>query len=168
MAKDYTIVKKWDDDFEGSAIYSLIDEDGKRYIGQAVDVQRRLHAHRMALNRAFRNPDAESDEGQALCDYARSGRTFTVEILKKFKWSEATYNILCYWEAYFVEKFGGYKNTYNSQIVPVVNEDYAPFNDVRLKVEFTQEELDFMNQKTDNITEYIKELIRRDISGKMK
>lgn len=37
--KDYSILEKWIDDYNGAAIYSLVDENGKRYIGQAIHLQ---------------------------------------------------------------------------------------------------------------------------------
>ena len=52
--KDYSILEKWIDDYNGAAIYSLVDENGKRYIGQAIHLQQRLETHRRVLNRAYK------------------------------------------------------------------------------------------------------------------
>lgn len=42
QAQEKKEVLTWDTDYNGSAIYSLVDENGKRYIGQAKHLQHRL------------------------------------------------------------------------------------------------------------------------------
>ena len=53
--KEYLAIGKWDDMYNGAAIYSLVDQDGKRYIGQAKKLQNRLEQHRISLNNIVRN-----------------------------------------------------------------------------------------------------------------
>lgn len=162
--KEYIILQKWDDDFNGGAIYSLVDEGGKRYIGQAIHLQQRLNTHRIELNSAYKgNP--HSSEGSKLYDAGRRGVKFHVEVLKKFKWNEVTVNNLRYWEKYYLEKYGGVENTYNSTCVYEPNYSYEPFNDAILELEIKDADILDKLSEVDNMQGYIKKLIREDIKG---
>lgn len=119
--KDYSILEKWIDDYNGAAIYSLVDDKGKRYIGQALHLQQRLETHRRALNKAFKEPNnIEIVENANLIKAVRNGVKFKVEILYKIPYHETTKNMLRYYENYYFQKYGGYNDTYN--ITPI----YAP------------------------------------------
>ena len=128
MSKKYISLEKWDDDYNGAAIYSLVDSEGKRYIGQATHLQDRLETHRRQLNKAITNPEGECAEGKKLIDAVKNGMKFKVEILEKIPDDKATVNILRCWEAYYLDCYGGYDNTYNSAAMPSPVWSYEEFN----------------------------------------
>lgn len=129
--KNYTILENWIDNYNGAAIYSLIDENGKRYIGQAIHLQNRLETHRRALTRAYKHKDAYVVENENLVNAVRSGLKFKVEILLKIPREETTVNRLRYYENYYFQKYGGYKGTYN--IAPIASPiwNYKQFNIIK-------------------------------------
>ena len=104
--KDYSILEKWIDDYNGAAIYSLVDENGKRYIGQAIHLQQRLNTHRQELNKAYKRNTIEVVENVELANAARRGIKFKVDVLYKIPWYNATKNNLLYYENYYLEKYG--------------------------------------------------------------
>ena len=161
--KDYTTIKKWNDDYNGAGIYSLIDESGKRYIGQAKHVQQRLESHRCALNLAVRKKDAFVNDGIKLVDAVRNGVKFRVEILKKIPWYDATTNILRKWESYYLDYFGGIDKTYNGAVVPYPSWKYDPYNDVTVDIIINDAEIAKRLNTINGKQEYIKNLIREDI-----
>lgn len=138
--REYIAIGKWQDDYDGAAIYSLVDQDGKRYIGQAMHLQKRLHQHRIALNKVARDGTTDVAEGMELKDAVLSGKRFHVEILKKLDWQYATKNMLDYWEGYYFREFGGFKETYNDTWTPEPRWDYEPHNEIELYVDFDKEE----------------------------
>lgn len=161
--KDYTSIEKWDDDYNGAAIYSLVDERGKRYIGQASRLQNRLETHRRELNRAHKSRDTIVSEGAKLADAARNGARFRIEILEKIDWSKSSVNNLRYWERYYLNKFGGLENTYNSGEIPDPVWTYEAFNDVALILEIDDADILGFLDRLENIQGYIKGLIRQDM-----
>ena len=162
MGRDYTAIEKWTDDYNGAAIYSLVDPDGKRYVGQAVRLQNRLHTHRRALNRAYNGERFESNEGTALINAAKSHIKFRVEILEKIKPTMATVNYLREREYHYLMNYGGYDNTYNTSVIPVPNYNVEAFNDVKIYVELDTDFIDRFDSK-ETLDNYIKSLIRKDI-----
>ncbi len=129
--KDYSILEKWKDDYNEAAIYSLVDENGKRYIGQAIRLQNRLETHRRALNKAYKEPDNEEiTENANLIKAVREGLKFRVEILYKIPYYERTKNMLRYYENYYHVKYGGYKNTYNIAPIYAPNWHYEKDNEI--------------------------------------
>lgn len=164
--KDYSVVKEWEDNYTGAGIYSLMDENGKRYIGQAINVQNRLETHRRELSKICKNNEAITNEGSKLADAARNGARFKVEILKKLPWHKATVNILRYWERFYLDKFGGLKNTYNSCVVYDPVWSYEPNNEVTLKIDITDSDILDKLESVGNRQGYIKELIRKDIANR--
>lgn len=164
--KDYTIIEKWDDDYNGAAIYSLVDENGKRYIGQASHLQDRLETHRRELAKAWKCKDGIIKEGFKLAEAGRKGTRFRVEILKKISWDEATINVLRYWENYYLERFGGLEKTYNTGVMYYPNWNYEGFNNVVFVLDFNETDADILAKldSCDNKQGYIKSLIREDMS----
>ena len=161
--KDYTVIQKWNDDFNGAGIYSLVDENGKRYIGQAVHIQNRLEHHRIQLNKAWKDRDAMIYEGNKLIDAVRNGARFRVEILKKLSWDDATVNILRYWESFYLDYYGGLENTYNGAVISAPVWSYEPFNDINYVIEISDEDILKKLDEVENKQGYIKGLIRKDI-----
>lgn len=165
--KEYLAVKKWDDDYDGSAIYSLIDEFGKRYIGQAIHLQQRLETHRRELNKASKGNNIHINEGEKLVDAVKAGRVFSVEILKKLEWSDSTVNNLRYWENYYLDQFGGIDNTYNNMPIASPVWDYDPFNDVSVLIQIKDSDVLNHLEQMENMQDYIKGLIKSDVSKKL-
>jgi hypothetical protein len=161
--KYYTTIEKWDDLFDGSAIYSLVDQNGKRYIGQAKNLQNRLDTHRRELNKAYQGRNVRINEGAKLIEAVKNGVRFRVDILKKFQWHEATVNNLRYWENYYLENYGGVDNTYNFAPIPYPVENFEDFNSVELVIDISADILEKLSE-VDNMQGYIKSLIRADIA----
>lgn len=167
--KEYIAIGEWHDDYDGAGIYSLVDQDGKRYIGQALNMQRRLNQHRIALNKVAKNEPGRVAEGMELVDAVASGKRFHVEILKKIDKFNVTKNVLNYWEKYYFEQFGGYDGTYNSQDLYEPRWDYEPYNDVSIKIDFDEnEEKDIIAylDSYDSPSEEIKRIIREEMKKK--
>lgn len=162
MGKKYLTIKKWDEEYNGSAIYSLVDDDGKRYIGQAKTLQTRLNTHRQQLNHAYEDNEAIVPEGEKLIKAVRDGKTFKVQVLKKLKWNEATINNLRYWENYYLKMYGGVNNTYNTAPIPSPVWNCEPNNEITLVIETDKDIIEALDQ-VDNKQGYIKDLIRKDI-----
>lgn len=105
--QDKTELLIWDTDYNGAAIYSLVDENGRRYVGQAQNLQNRLKQHRKAFNRI---KDGESKpigckEGKRLVEAIEAGVTFRVEVCKRLTPEEATKNSLRHWECEIYEQY---------------------------------------------------------------
>lgn len=125
-----TVILPWDDDFTGAAIYSLVDSNGKRYIGQATRLQERLASHQKACASILDGSATSPLEGQKMVRAIKDGVTFKVEILKKLENGEATINNLRYWENEYVKKFGGLEDTYNVSKPPAPIWTHDPFNEI--------------------------------------
>lgn len=168
--KDYSVIRKCPDDYNGAGIYSLVDRNGKRYIGQSIHIQNRIDAHRTELTKVWKRQSPLSNEGSKLVEASMRGETFSVEILKKLKWNEATVNELRKWEAYFLEKYGGIDNTYNGTDVPSPNSAYDPYNEVTFIVEIPKTDKDILKRldEVGNKQGYIKKLIRHEIDSEGK
>lgn len=137
--RDQPEIISWDTDFKGSAVYALVDEDGKRYIGQSKHLLRRLVTHRAALRRIRKGEHYYGSlENAKITEAVKNGKTFRVEVLKTFPdVYEASLKQLVYWENYYIEQYGGPEQTYNITYTPGVNPNYEPDN-----TEITWEEYD--------------------------
>lgn len=158
------VLQNWKTDYTGAAIYSLVDENGKRYIGQTMNLKRRLYIHNREFNMIHDDPNAYTTEGKTLSEAIRNGRVFTVEVLEYVPCLAASVNNLRNLELYYYEKYGGSANTYNTApiIPPLVN--HEPFNMVTLTIDITEEDIiEYVEQK-DNLNEFIKDLIRKNIN----
>ena len=160
--KDYSILEKWIDDYNGAAIYSLVDENGKRYRGQAIHLQQRLNTHRQELNKAYKRNTIEVVENVELANAARRGIKFKVDVLYKIPWYNATKNNLLYYENYYLEKYGGYKNTYNKAYIPMPRWDYEKDNNIKIRIDIEEDLIKYL-ETIDNANEFIKDLLRKHI-----
>lgn len=158
------VLADWDVDYNGCAIYSLVDNKNKRYIGQSTALRSRLKEHHYQLNRASKHEDAEVTENKKLVDAVRSGETFRVEVLKIMPLLESNINNLRYWEKHYLEKYGGLENTYNSAPIPLPDWNYHPMNDILLTIDIADKDILARLDEVDNIQGYIKRLIRQDIA----
>lgn len=160
--KEFIAIKKWDDEYNGAGIYSLVDENGKRYIGKAKHIQTRLHTHRNNLNRCAKGMEPYGIENENMMNHVKAGGVFHVEILHKIPWYKATHNEISRCEVYYCEKYG-YKNIYNSAPATSPNWHYAPLNEITVILDCEEDINEYLQGKND-IQEYIKTLIRADIS----
>lgn len=112
--RDRSAALWWDTEYNGAAIYALVDDDGKMYIGRASRLQKRLYAHRRALQRARdRSPGSLGGEGHRLVEAAAQGKKFEARILRKFPEEEVTMNVLRYWECHYYKQYGKKKNPWD-------------------------------------------------------
>lgn len=124
----------WDTDYDGSAIYALVDENGKRYIGRASHLQRRLKAHRSAFRKILKSTPEQLEqrylsEGKKIVEALFNGTVFHAEILKSFpEVYEASHNELAQWETHFLKEYGGQEQTYNGTCATTPNPQYEPYN----------------------------------------
>lgn len=153
-----TVILPWDDDFTGAAIYSLVDPNGKRYIGQATRLQERLAGHQKACASILDGSTTSPLEGQKMVRAIKGGVTFKVEILKKLENDEATINNLRYWENEYVKKFGGLEDTYNVSKPPAPIWTHDPFNEIIVNESPNEAR---KRIKSANIDAYQKENIQR-------
>jgi predicted GIY-YIG superfamily endonuclease len=162
---EFIAIKKWADDYNGAGIYSLTDENGKKYIGQSKHIQDRLHTHRQNLNRAAKNIEVHAIENEGLIEYAKNGGVLTAEILLKLPWNMATKNNLRHFEGVFCRKYG-YKNIYNSIEAYPPHWDFEPDNEIEVQIICDKTtDADIMEKlaTVGNMQGYIKELIRADM-----
>lgn len=151
----------WYINYTGAAIYSLVDANGKRYIGQTTNLQRRLKMHKKEIDRLHNDPDAETSEGIKLSEAIRNGMTFDFEVLEYIPWSKATVNELRRLEQHFIDQYGGIENTYNTACIAAPNYGCDFFNNVCLIIDFSDDP-DIMNflEYVEDPESLIKDLIR--------
>lgn len=137
--RDRTLVLWWDTEYEGAAIYALVDDDGKMYIGRTYTLQKRLHTHRRALNCARAGERGYTYEGHRLIDAAAAGKNFHAIVLKSIPPEKASENEVRYWECYYYQLYGKRRkpneiayNLYNSTLPTAPNYAYKP-NDIPRK-----------------------------------
>lgn len=164
--KNNESLKNWNVDYTGAAIYSLVDSEGKRYIGQAMNLKRRLYMHKKEFDKLKKDPGSDTCEGSKLATAIRNGSRFEVEILKLIPWKNSTVNVLRYWEMYFVNQYGGLENTYNTADVTPPNFNCENFNCISLVIDLSKE-LDIIQylKQADNPEELIKDLIRQGMKS---
>ena len=123
----------WNTKYNGSAIYKLIDQDGKVYIGQTKHLQNRMKAHKAAFKKIHKATSQELEEkymgvGKKMVDAIRKGKVFHMEVLKTFtEVYEASKKDLDYWEDYYLRLYGGVENTYNVDPICYSNSTYPPY-----------------------------------------
>lgn len=127
--KDFSILKKWDTQYNGAAIYSLVDDNGKRYIGKTMHLQDRLNTHRQELSKIYRTKgNTYTHEGQKLADAAMNGVVFHVEVLLEVPPESVTVNLMCLLEWFYFYKFGKIDGTYNSTYPTDPCWSHKPYN----------------------------------------
>lgn len=68
---------------KNSGIYALVDENGKMYIGSAINLKKRLIQHNRGMSIAL-SGEHDAFESQSLQNAVTAGRHFTVSILAVF------------------------------------------------------------------------------------
>lgn len=100
--------------YTGPGVYSLTDQNGKKYIGSSRNVKARIKKHLMNFNRIIAG-DAKSscNEGKKLTEAVLSGMTFKAELIQKLP-AMGTFYDLMNLEKTELERAGGCCFTYNS------------------------------------------------------
>ena len=155
------MLENWKTDYCGAAIYSLVDEDGKRYVGQTQNLKRRLYQH----YREFNKPKY-SMEGRKLLDAINQGKKFKVEVLKFIPWYDATINELRYWEQYYIDLYKRECETYNTAPVPFPDKWCDDYNSISIILKITKKDADIIEylDKCGNVQGLIKQLIRQEMN----
>lgn len=110
-------------DYAGPGIYSLIDENGKRYIGSSKNIKKRIQEHNSSMLKAAKERGVWS-VNKEIDDAVKNGVSFRVEVLHRFE-GGCTFYDLVDMERKYIDYFGGAKNTYNSMITAdLKSEDY--------------------------------------------
>lgn len=104
-------------EYEGIGIYAIVDENGKMYIGQAINVKKRLlwHSKNIPLN------GSSSKLYQAYQD----GHTFTAEVLEEIDYGVTKF-FLAQREEYYIRKYNTFRSGYN--ILPTSLDYYRKDN----------------------------------------
>lgn len=96
-------------------IYSLSDSSGKRYIGSSQDIRQRVLSHKYNMN-AFLREGENGFLNPAMKEAIISGEVFRCEVLASFNCAMER-SELREIERLFINKFGGYENTYNYSVI---------------------------------------------------
>lgn len=68
--------------YTGAAVYALVDENGKRYIGSTNNIQRRLKTHNQGIRDAI-TCGRSAFSAWWFVNAIKAGHTFTMEILEQ-------------------------------------------------------------------------------------
>lgn len=96
-------------------IYSLIDENGKRYIGSSKNIKSRVSFHNTHFKNFLRD-GADGFVNPAIKDALKNGSRFRCEVLASFN-CELSSRELREIERVFIAKFGGYDALYNCSVI---------------------------------------------------
>lgn len=110
-------------DYAGPGVYSIIDENGKRYIGSSKNIKKRIQEHNSSMIKAAKDTGIWA-VNKEIDSAVKNGVSFRVEVLHKFE-DGCTFYDLVDMERKYIDYFGGAKNTYNSMITADLRvEDY--------------------------------------------
>ncbi len=99
-------------EYNGAAVYALVDDNGKRYIGSSNHLRRRIKSHNSYMRTALRTGHSGflNDEiEKALLN----GANFKCEILAQIN-TDVSKHELEEIERIFLKHYGGLENTYNT------------------------------------------------------
>lgn len=98
-------------DYSGAAVYALVDDDGKRYIGSTKNANKRIKQHysRMKNAKKKRKKGLPNDK---IASAVKSGKKFRCEILLQIN-ADVTNKELREFERILLSFYGGIENTYN-------------------------------------------------------
>lgn len=96
-------------------IYALVDSAGKRYIGSSKNIRQRMLAHKTHMNVLLRD-GADGFLNPGLREAVQAGEKFHCEILASFNCAMEQPELREI-ERLFINKFGGYENTYNHSVI---------------------------------------------------
>lgn len=118
LTRCMSILHECKDPYNGAGIYALVDNYGKKYIGQAKHIQDRIKVHRINMNKIFLT-NCFHGENDKIHEAIMAGKTFDVEILEKIPQEKATRRYLYEREIYYYCQYGGIDNLYN--VAPLTN-----------------------------------------------
>jgi len=98
-------------EYNGAAVYALVDDNGKRYIGSTLHLKDRIKQHK-AMMRTVYNHGPNGFVNPKITSALLEGLTFRCEILVMINTDVSKYE-LEEMERVFVKHFGGTNNTYN-------------------------------------------------------
>lgn len=98
-------------EYNGAAVYSLVDEEGKRYIGSTTHLRSRIKQHNTHMRIVIRDGH-DGFLNQKIENAVLNGAKFRCEILAKI-YGEITKHELEEIERIFIKRYGGIDNTYN-------------------------------------------------------
>lgn len=96
-------------------IYSLVDDNGKRYIGSSKNIQQRVQSHKFHMNRYLRD-GADGYLNPAIEKAVTLGLRFRCEVLAVFN-CDMTATERREIERIYIAKFGGYEALYNHCVI---------------------------------------------------
>ena len=96
-------------------IYALADSAGKRYIGSSQNIRQRVLSHKYHMN-AFLRDGEDGFLNPAMKEAVKAGESFRCEVLAAFHCAMER-SELREVERLFINKFGGYENTYNYSVI---------------------------------------------------
>ena len=111
MSEVKTVLQGIQNDYEGAAIYALVDNHGKKYIGATSNLKRRLLFHENHIKQLL----VYGIDGyvcKKMVDAILEGETFHVEVLEMFP-DGISQEELNDKECYYLEQAGGLDATYN-------------------------------------------------------
>ena len=97
--------------YNGAGVYSLLDDDGKRYIGSSFHIRSRIKQHNTYMRLAIRD-GYSGFLNSKMTNALLCGKNFKCEILVKI-YREITKQELEEIERIFLMHYGGIDNTYN-------------------------------------------------------
>jgi len=110
------------EDYDGPAIYALIDDEGKKYICSTMHLRQRLLSHKTHMKIALVD-GINGFINQKLVDAVLSGRKFHAVILEQFPANIGPERLMER-EGFHLESCGGIDNTYN--LVPIKQSNCQP------------------------------------------
>ncbi len=103
--------------YNGAAIYALVDQNNKRYVGSTNHLNRRIKTHRCFMNMVLTKGE-NGFVNPKLTTAIKNGSIFMCEVLAYIK-TELSKNEAEEIERVFIQHFGGIENTYN--VFPIKN-----------------------------------------------
>lgn len=102
--------------YNGPAIYALIDDSGKKYIGSTSDFQRRIKTWQAFMRKALKEGSRNGLLPHAITDALLAGKTFRVAVIEELPRSMCFRDRVAH-ERTALAECGGLCSTYN-EILP--------------------------------------------------
>ena len=96
-------------------IYSLVDDNGKRYIGSSKNIRQRVKSHKSHINTYLRD-GVDGFVNPAIKKAVKQGLRFRCEVLAVFN-CDMTETERREIERIYIAKFGGYEALYNYCVI---------------------------------------------------
>ncbi len=99
--------------YKGAAVYALIDEDGKKYIGSTCNFKNRMLRWRVSMMKAVNAGCYVGNGPQSISEAVIAGHRFRAEIIEMLPPNISKSDLLLH-EKNALDAAGGVENTYNS------------------------------------------------------